>query len=179
MCSFDEWVVLEVSKDCGAYEVSWATQPVTASYLKRSSSLTKLLWGPQTSQLCTSVVGHLNTQQRWEFFGLWTFTVICWQSDIGIVLFWTRNITSILKIKVKCSHCRPSVAQRVGRGIALLLHDRDTRRGEWSAARPGCTLPLGKTIFTEGWVGPRACLDGWNNYQYTSQWKCTKQVFII
>ena len=25
----------------------------------------------------------------------------------------------------------------VGRGIALLFHDRDTRRGEWSAARPG------------------------------------------
>jgi len=35
--------------------------------------------------------------------------------------------------------------------------------GEWSAARPGCTLPLGKpgTHFTGGWVGPRAGLDGW------------------
>ena len=31
------------------------------------------------------------------------------------------------------------MAQRVGRGIALLFHDRGTRRGEWSAARPGHT----------------------------------------
>jgi len=31
--------------------------------------------------------------------------------------------------KVKRSHYRPGVAQRVGRGIALLFHDRGTRRG--------------------------------------------------
>jgi hypothetical protein len=39
------------------------------------------------------------------------------------------------------------VTQRVGRGIALLFHDRGTRRGEWSAARPGCNLPPGKTRY--------------------------------
>ena len=39
------------------------------------------------------------------------------------------------------------MAQRVGRGIALLFHDRGTRRGEWSAARPGRTLPPGKTRY--------------------------------
>jgi len=33
------------------------------------------------------------------------------------------------KVKVKWSRYRPGVAQRVGRGIALLFHDRDTRRG--------------------------------------------------
>jgi len=35
--------------------------------------------------------------------------------------------------------------------------------GEWSAARPGRTLPQEKpgTHFTGGWVGPRAGLDGW------------------
>jgi len=31
--------------------------------------------------------------------------------------------------KVKCFCYRPRVAQRVGRGIALLFHDRGTRRG--------------------------------------------------
>ena len=31
--------------------------------------------------------------------------------------------------KVKRSRYRPGVAQRVGRGIALLFHDRGTRRG--------------------------------------------------
>ena len=39
------------------------------------------------------------------------------------------------------------MAQRVCRGIALLFHDCGTRRGEWSAARPGRTLPLGKTQY--------------------------------
>ena len=39
------------------------------------------------------------------------------------------------------------MAQRVGRGIALLFHDRDTRRGEWSTARFGRTLPTGKTQY--------------------------------
>jgi hypothetical protein len=40
------------------------------------------------------------------------------------------------------------VAQRVGRGIALLCHDRaPLEGGEWSAARPGRTLPPGKTRY--------------------------------
>ena len=39
------------------------------------------------------------------------------------------------------------MAQRVGRGIALLFHDRGTRRGQWLAARPGRTLPPGKTRY--------------------------------
>ena len=34
-----------------------------------------------------------------------------------------------------------------GRGIALLFHDRGTRRGKWSAARPGRTLSPGKTRY--------------------------------
>ena len=33
------------------------------------------------------------------------------------------------RVKVKSSRYRPGVAQRVGRGIALLFHDRGTRRG--------------------------------------------------
>ena len=58
------------------------------------------------------------------------------------------------------------MAQRVGRGIALLFHDRGTRRwvsGQqhapaalYSRERPG-------THFTGGWVGPMAGLDGRNN----------------
>ena len=32
-------------------------------------------------------------------------------------------------VKVKFSRYRPGVAHRVGRGIALLFHDRGTRRG--------------------------------------------------
>ena len=47
-----------------------------------------------------------------------------------------------------CSPYRPGVAQRVSRGIALLLHNRGTRRGEWSETRPGRTLPPGRTRYS-------------------------------
>ena len=53
------------------------------------------------------------------------------------------------KKKVKWSRYRPGVAYRVGRGKALLFHDRDTRRG-WvvsSTARPQFNLPSGKTRY--------------------------------
>jgi len=52
------------------------------------------------------------------------------------------------------------VAQRVGRGIALLFHDCGSRSGQqhtlaalYPQERPG-------THSTGGWVGPRAGLDG-------------------
>ena len=56
------------------------------------------------------------------------------------------------------SRYRLGVAQRVGRLVALLFHDWGTRRGELSAARPGRSLPLGKTRYPvqeAGWAqGP-------------------------
>jgi len=56
---------------------------------------------------------------------------------------WVRTLSTVLVmlVKVKCSRYRPSVARRVGRGIALLFHDHDTRRG-WvvsSTPRPHFT----------------------------------------
>ena len=67
MCCVVEWVASDVSKDCGAFEASWSARPVTASYLKRSLSLATLLWGPQTSQLCISVIGCLKTAKMRVF----------------------------------------------------------------------------------------------------------------
>jgi len=58
-----------------------------------------------------------------------------------------RAPLNIVKVKVKRNRYRPGVAQRVGRGIVLVFHDRGTRRGEWSAARPGQTLPPGKSRY--------------------------------
>ena len=52
-----------------------------------------------------------------------------------------RSQLGNIKKKVKWSHYRPGVAQRVGRGIAILFHDRGTRRG-WvvsSTPRPHFT----------------------------------------
>jgi len=51
--------------------------------------------------------------------------------------------------KEKWSRYSLGVAQKVGRGVGLLFHDRGTRR-EWvgSAALPGLTLPPGKTRYS-------------------------------
>jgi len=49
----------------------------------------------------------------------------CWKTGISIMLVCVDRRWKIsIPIKV-----RPGVAQRVGRGIALLFHDRGTRRG--------------------------------------------------
>ena len=47
-----------------------------------------------------------------------------------LIVHYGRNILDVIikKVKVKCSRYRPGVAQRVGRFIALLFHDRGTRR---------------------------------------------------
>ena len=62
-------------------------------------------------------------------------------------LDFTEPTAHWVQVKVKCSHYRPGVAQRVGRGIALLFHGRGTRGGECWAARSGRTLPPGKTLY--------------------------------
>ena len=48
---------------------------------------------------------------------------------VSVVCSRANSCVLVLKVKVKRSRYRPSVAQRVGRGIALLFHDRGTRRG--------------------------------------------------
>ena len=54
------------------------------------------------------------------------------------------------------------MAQRVGRGISLLFHDRDTvRRASGRQHAPAALYPRERpgTHCTGGWVGPRAGLD--------------------
>jgi len=72
---------------------------------------------------------------------------------------WRDLLLKLSILKVKCSRYRPGVAQRVGRGIALLFHDRGTRRG-WvvsSTPRPHYTswkdpVPI---LHESGWApGP-------------------------
>jgi hypothetical protein len=65
--------------------------------------------------------------------------------------------------KVKWSRYRPGVAQRVGRVIALLFHDRGTRKGvSGQQHAPAALYPRERpgTHFTGGLVDPRAGLDG-------------------
>jgi len=65
----------------------------------------------------------------------------------------------ILKLKLKWSRYRPGVAQKVGRGIPLLLNDRGTRRGWVVSSTPRPHFTPGKDpvpILEEaGWnLGP-------------------------
>ena len=82
--------------------------------------------------------------------------------EITAVFFWyvyNMLIYIKVKVKVKLSHCRSGVAQRVSRGIALLFHDRDTRR-RWvvsSTPRPHFTPGKDPVPFLQeaGWaLGP-------------------------
>ena len=61
-----------------------------------------------------------------------------------------------VKVKVKWSRYSPGVTQRVGRGIALLFHDRGTRRGWGVSNTPRPHFTAGKDpvpILQEaGWV---------------------------
>ena len=73
------------------------------------------------------------------------------------------NLIFEWKVKVKWSRYMPGVAHRVGRGIAVLFHDRGTRRGWVVSSTPRPHFTPGKrpsTHFIGGWVGPRAGLDG-------------------
>ena len=65
----------------------------------------------------------------------------------------------IKKVKVKWSRYRPGVARRVGRGIALLFHDRGTRRGWVASSTPRPHFTPGKDpvpiVQEAGWApGP-------------------------
>ena len=65
------------------------------------------------------------------------------------------------KLKGKVHRCTGRTVYRGSRGIALLLLEHGTRRGEGSALRLGRSLPPERpgTHCTGGWVGPRAGLD--------------------
>ena len=59
---------------------------------------------------------------------------------------WEANISSASQEIVKFSRYRPGVAQRVGRGIALLFHDRGTRRGWMISSTPRPHFTSGKDL---------------------------------
>ena len=79
-----------------------------------------------TVKLTTNLLSHLPNIQAGEQLDLIFATRkqgrICVCVYIYIYIY-------IYIYKVTFSRCRPGVAQRVGRGIALLFYDRGTRRG--------------------------------------------------
>ena len=69
------------------------------------------------------------------------------QETWQILKFCNRDKRSAFKwVKVKWSRYRPGVAQRVGRGIALLFQDRGTRRGWVVSSTPRPHFTPGKDL---------------------------------
>ena len=102
----------------------------------------------------------------------------CWKNIMQQnVSFWLRVLMQFWNItydgswilmtfikKVKCSRYRPDVAQKVGRGIALLFHDGGTRRGWVVSSMPRPHFTPGKDpvpILQEaGWAPRPVWTDG-------------------
>jgi len=68
-------------------------------------------------------------------------------SSAGLTKSQMQTSYQWISVGVKWARNGSGVAQRVGRVIALLFHDRRTRRCEWSASRPGRTLSPEKTRY--------------------------------
>ena len=88
--------------------------------------------------------GSRNQQQHLTE-GLTYFAAKTWNRPFYIpaMRFIIKNIK---KVKVKWSRYRPGVAQRVGRGIALLFHNRGTRRGWVVSSTPRPHFTPGKEL---------------------------------
>jgi len=76
-------------------------------------------------------------------------TLVSYSSTITFLSFcisiiYPLRVSNRIKVKVTFSHYRPGVAQRVGRGIALLFHDRGTRRGRVVSSMPRPHFTPGK-----------------------------------
>ena len=91
--------------------------------------------------------------------------------------------------KVKWSHYRPGVAQRVGRGVALLFHDRGTRRGWVVSSTPRPHFTPGKDpvpiVQEAGWAsGPVWFMDmvgkiiSFHAKHFSKLFKCALYIYI-
>jgi len=60
-----------------------------------------------------------------------------WISIMTVKVYWCHILH---EVNCSCTTCRSCMS----RGVALLFLDHGTRRGGWSASRPGRSLPPGK-----------------------------------
>ena len=114
---------------------------------------------------------RLKTEDTAENVATSTSVTVCalrtrrkWNMEHYAYTFVSRILSVLLeggikKVKVKRSHYRPGVAQRVDRGIVLLFHDRGTRRGWVVSSTPWPHFTPGKDpvpiLQNAGWApGP-------------------------
>jgi len=84
----------------------------------------------------------------------------------SLCIFLHSPVPSYIYKNVKWSRYRPDVAQRVGRGIALLFHDRGTRRWWAVSSTPRPHFTPGKVpvpiVQEAGWAPEPVCRDAEN-----------------
>jgi len=108
-------------------------------------------------------VSYITVKMRAKYYSY--LVCICniflsWRQTQCVPSKWFWNfVIHYCNIKVKWSRYRPGVAQRVGRGIALLFHDRGIRRGWVVSSTPQPHFTPGKDpvpiVQEAGWVpGP-------------------------
>ena len=93
----------------------------------------------QQSQHCTCLHPQLKVDFTWSVRPV----AQCYPLDSSISVSYMVMVKKQKK-KVKWSRYRPDVTQRVGRGIALLFHDRGTRRGWVVSSTPQLHFTPGK-----------------------------------
>ena len=91
-------------------------------------------------------IEFLNQEVR--LFWFWHFDYMDPESHFFLFSYryqsYSNCLIGIYYIKVKWSRYRPGVAQRVGKVIALLFHDRGTRRGWVFSSTPRPHFTAGK-----------------------------------
>ena len=129
------------------------TRMCTAAYCVLHWAWWLWLCGAGTRAVCTVKVKFDNKHQ------IGCILLVSHSSPIG-----KRCTCYDKKVKVKCSRYRPGVAQRVGRVIALLFHDRGTRRWWVISSTPRLHFTPGKDpvpILQEaGWTPGPVWTDG-------------------
>ena len=89
--------------------------------------------------------GHNNTRRFGSTLlpssGIFVKTKCVVINAADVYLFFLTTLVQTLRL------CTGRTAHRESRGIALLFHDRGTRRGEGSASRPGRSLPPEQTRY--------------------------------
>ena len=134
------WSSLAVNKylhTVASYWISSTLIFISLIILVLSKFITKLL---TTNRLIARGRTKFDAEQKLRNFLLEIVTVVPSASKDGsdtefivrgrsYIYMYIYIYIYIYTQNVKCSRYRPGVAQRVGRGIALLFHDRGTRRG--------------------------------------------------
>jgi len=136
--------------------VEWTDAPADLNGLVRFAERRNLFSARVPSHFKSSlIIVRTSMNIRWKSTS--TFFVFF----KGLVCFIYRYIK---KGKVKCFRYRPGVARRVGRGIALLLHDRGTRRGWVVSSTPRPHFTPGKDpipiLQEDGWTPGPVWTDG-------------------